>query len=169
MDPHRIAGRGAVARLREYVRVVTLRVQGAVVAPGRRVPVGHGEGMPMTDLEANKRTVTEFYELAFNGNEPEQAVEKYVGPEYIQHNPQASDGPEAFIGFVRAFPDASVDIRRVFADGDIVITHSLLKFTPDDRGTVAVDLFRLEDGKVVEHWDVLQPFPEESANQHPMF
>ncbi len=54
--------------------------------------------MPMADLETNKRTVVEFYELAFNGKEPEQAVEKYVGAEYIQHNPQAPDGPEAFIG-----------------------------------------------------------------------
>jgi predicted SnoaL-like aldol condensation-catalyzing enzyme len=123
----------------------------------------------MADLEKNKRTVVEFYELAFNGKQPEQAVERYVGSQYIQHNPQAPDGSEAFIGFVNAFPEANVDIRRVFADGDIVITHSLLKFTPDDRGTVAVDFFRLEDGKVVEHWDVLQPFPEDSANPHPMF
>ena len=123
----------------------------------------------MADLETNKRTVVEFYELAFNTNEPEQAVERYVGSRYIQHNPQAPDGPEAFVGFVRAFPEAHVDIRRVFAEGDIVVTHSLLKFTPDDRGTVAVDFFRLEDGKVVEHRDVLQPFPEESGNQHPMF
>lgn len=124
----------------------------------------------MANLEENKRTVVEFYELAFNGKQPEQAVEKYVGKEYIQHNPQAPDGTEAFIGFVKAFPEARVDIRRVIAEEDIVATHSLLKFTPDDAGTVAVDLFRLdEDGKVVEHWDVLQPFPEESANSHPMF
>ena len=123
----------------------------------------------MADLERNKRTVVEYYELAFNAKQPEQAVERYVGSRYIQHNPQAPDGTEAFIGFVKAFPEASVDIRRVFADGDIVVTHSLLKFTPDERGTVAVDFFRLEDGKVVEHWDVLQPFPEESANAHPMF
>lgn len=123
----------------------------------------------MADLERNKQMVVEFYELAFNGKQPEQAVEKYVGKEYIQHNPQAPDGPEAFIGFVKALPEASVDIRRVVAEGDIVVTHSLLKFTPDDRGTVAADLFRIEDGKVVEHWDVLQPFPEESANPHPMF
>jgi predicted SnoaL-like aldol condensation-catalyzing enzyme len=123
----------------------------------------------MADPDANKRTVVEFYELAFNGHEPEQAVKRYVGSRYIQHNPQAADGTEAFIGFVRAFPELSVDIRSVFADGDIVVTHSLVKFTADDRGTVAADFFRVEDGKVVEHWDVLQPFPEESANPHPMF
>lgn len=123
----------------------------------------------MADLEAHKRAVVEFYNLAFNDKQPEQAVERYVGPRYVQHNPQAPDGPEAFIGFVKGFPEAGVDIRRVIADGDIVVTHSLLKFTPDDRGTVAADFFRLEDGKIVEHWDVLQPFPEESQNDHPMF
>jgi predicted SnoaL-like aldol condensation-catalyzing enzyme len=124
----------------------------------------------MADLEANKQTVREFYELAFNGKKPEEAVERYVGSRYVQHNPQAPDGTEAFIGFVKAFPEASVDIRRIVAEGDIVVTHSMLRFSADDeRGTVAVDLFRVEDGKVVEHWDVLQPFPEESANDHPMF
>jgi predicted SnoaL-like aldol condensation-catalyzing enzyme len=123
----------------------------------------------MADLEQNKRTVVEYYELAFNGKEPEQAVEKYVGSRYIQHNPQAPDGPEAFIAFVRAFPELSVDIRRVMAEGDMVVTHSLVRFTTDDPGSVAADFFRLEDGKVVEHWDVLQPWPQESANPHPMF
>jgi predicted SnoaL-like aldol condensation-catalyzing enzyme len=123
----------------------------------------------MADLEQNKRAVVEFYELAFNGKEPEQAVERYVGSRYIQHNPQAPDGPEAFIAFVRAFPELSVDIRRVMAEDDMVVTHSLVKFTADDPGSVAADFFRLEDGKVVEHWDVLQPWPQESANPHPMF
>ena len=66
----------------------------------------------MADLEKNKRTVVEFYELAFNGKQPERAVEKYVGSQNIQHNPQAPDCPEAFIGFVKAFPEASVDILR---------------------------------------------------------
>ena len=123
----------------------------------------------MGDLEENKRMVVEYYELAFNEHKPEEAVEKYVGSRYIQHNPQAPDGTEAFIAFVKAFPEMSVDIRRVIAEGDLVVTHGVVKFTADDRGTVAVDFFRLEDGKVVEHWDVLQPWPEESANPHPMF
>jgi predicted SnoaL-like aldol condensation-catalyzing enzyme len=133
-----------------------------------RPPAGREE--PIMDLEANKRTVKEFYELAFNAKRPEEAVEKYVGSRYVQHNPQAPDGPEAFVGFVRAFPQISVDIRRVIAEGDIVVTHSVVRFTADDEhGTVAADFFRVEDGKIVEHWDVLQPFPEESANPHPMF
>lgn len=123
----------------------------------------------MADLERNKRTVVEYYELAFNDHSPEEAVEKHVGSEYIQHNPQAPDGAEAFVAFVNAFPEISVDIRRVIAEGDLVVTHGLVKFAADDPGTVAVDIFRLEDGKVVEHWDVLQPWPKESANPHPMF
>jgi len=125
----------------------------------------------MADLERNKRNVREYYELAFNEHRPKDAVERYLGDRYIQHNPQAPDGPEAFIGFVEAFPEATVDIRRIVAEGDIVVTHSLIRFNRDDeRGTVAVDFFRLtDDGKIVEHWDVLQPFPEESANDHPMF
>jgi predicted SnoaL-like aldol condensation-catalyzing enzyme len=125
----------------------------------------------MADLERNKRNVREYYELAFIEHRPKDAVERYLGDRYVQHNPQAPDGPEAFIGFVEAFPEANVDIRRIVAEGDIVVTHSLIRFSKDDeRGTVAVDLFRLtDDGKIVEHWDVLQPFPEESANDHPMF
>jgi len=124
----------------------------------------------MADIEANKRAVVEYYELAFNQHQPEEAVARYQGSEYIQHNPQAPDGPEAFIGFVHAFPQASVDIRTVIAEGDLVVTHSLIRFSDEDeRGTVAVDIFRLDDGKIVEHWDVLQPFPETSENDHPMF
>src|SRR3954453_19380209 len=124
------------------------------------------EGLQMSDVEANKRAVVSYYELAFNEHKPREAVEQYLGSEYIQHNPQAPDGPEAFIGFVEAFPEASIDIKRLVAEGDIVVPHGLIHFGKDDgRGTVAVDFFRLtEAGKIVEHWDVLQPFPEESAN-----
>lgn len=128
----------------------------------------------MSDLERNKKSVVEYYELAFNGKKPQEAVEKYVGSQYIQHNPQAADGPETFIqfvtGFAGQFPDLSVNIKRVLAEEDIVVTHGLIKTSPGDPGTVAADFFRLdEDGKIVEHWDVLQPFPETSANDHPMF
>jgi predicted SnoaL-like aldol condensation-catalyzing enzyme len=127
----------------------------------------------VSDPERNKRAVVEYYEMAFNDKQPQQAVERYVGSRYIQHNPQAPDGPEAFVAFVTAFagqfPELRIDIKRVVAEGDIVVTHGLIKTSPDDRGTVAADFFRLEDGKIVEHWDVLQPFPETSANDHPMF
>lgn len=124
-------------------------------------------------LEQNKESVLAYYDLAFNQKRPEEAVARYVGSTYIQHNPMAGDGPQPFIefvnGFAGQFPDLSVDIRRVIAEGDLVVTHSLLKTSPEDRGTAAVDIFRLEDGKVVEHWDVLQPVPETAANDNTMF
>ena len=127
----------------------------------------------MSDIERNKQNVVDYYELAFNDKQPELAVEKYLGPQYIQHNPQAPDGAEAFIGFVRGFagqfPELSIEIKRVVGEGDIVVTHGLIKTSAADPGMVAADFFRLENGKIVEHWDVLQAFPETSANDHPMF
>jgi predicted SnoaL-like aldol condensation-catalyzing enzyme len=127
----------------------------------------------MADAETNKQTVVAYYNLAFNDKQPEEAAAKYIGDRYIQHNPQAADGPEAFIGFVKGlaqqFPEASLEIKRVIAEGDLVVTHSLLRMAPDDRGMAVVDIFRLEDGKVVEHWDVLQPVPETAANDNTMF
>jgi predicted SnoaL-like aldol condensation-catalyzing enzyme len=127
----------------------------------------------MADLETNKRLVREFYELAFNEGKPQEAVERYVGDRYVQHNPMAADGPEAFVGFVTWFrsenPELSVDIKRLIAEGDLVVTHGLIRTSPEDRGTAAVDIFRVEGDKVVEHWDVLQPVPEESANGNTMF
>jgi len=125
----------------------------------------------MSDVEANKRAVVGYYELGFNEHKPREAVERYLGSEYIQHNPQAPDGPDAFIGFVEAFPEVHVDIRRVVGDGDVVVTHSLIKFSSqDERGTVAADFFRLDDdGKIVEHWDVLQIVPEVAKNPNTMF
>src|SRR5215210_4240500 len=126
----------------------------------------------MADPQKNKQTVLAFYNMAFNEKRRAEAVEKYGGSHYIQHNPQAPDGFEAFVefveGFTTQFPQLSVDFYRTVAEGDLVVTHSLLKTSPEDRGSAAADFFRLEDGKVVEHWDVLQPVPESAANDHPM-
>jgi predicted SnoaL-like aldol condensation-catalyzing enzyme len=127
----------------------------------------------MADPQKNKQTVLAYIETAFNDRRPAEAVEKYGGSHYIQHNPQVPDGFEAFIqfvtGFTTQFPQLSLDIKRAVAEGDLVVTHSLLKTSPEDRGTALADFFRLEDGKIVEHWDVLQPVPESAANDHPMF
>jgi predicted SnoaL-like aldol condensation-catalyzing enzyme len=129
----------------------------------------------MSDLERNKRVVIDYYQTAFNGD-PEKAVADHVGPRYIQHNPDAADGPEAFIGFVRwlrgEYPNLKLDIKRVIAEGDIVATHSHLDLEPghaDRPGRALADYFRLEDGKVVEHWDVIQDVPKRAANPNGMF
>jgi predicted SnoaL-like aldol condensation-catalyzing enzyme len=93
------------------------------------------------------------------GRRPREAVERFAGPVYIQHNPLFADGTDAFIAAVTAFteqnPQLHVDIRTVIAEGDRVLTHSLLTLSPADRGTVAADIFRLDRCRIVEHWDVV--------------
>jgi predicted SnoaL-like aldol condensation-catalyzing enzyme len=127
----------------------------------------------MSDLEHNKQTVIAFYTRAFNDQQPADAVAKYVGPEYIQHNPDTPSGTTAFVqsttDLIARFPQVSVEIKRVVAEGDLVVTHGLVKTAPEDRGTAGADLFRLRDGKIVEHWDVRQPVPETAANDNTMF
>jgi predicted SnoaL-like aldol condensation-catalyzing enzyme len=136
---------------------------------------GHGGRCPHgRQLEHNKATVVAYYTTAFNDQKPEEAVAKYGGPEYIQHNPQAADGFQAFIdfvnGFTAQFPQLHVDIKRVIAECDLVVTHSHLTLSPTDRGSAVADIFRLNrDGKIVEHWDVIQAVPETSANDNTMF
>ena len=125
-------------------------------------------------LERNKANVVGFYTLAFNEGKPAKAVKRYVGATYIQHNPFAADGPQAFIEFVSAFkaenPGLNVDIKRVVAECDLVVTHSHITVSPEDRGQAAADIFRLDErGKILEHWDVVQPVPETSANDNGMF
>ena len=123
-------------------------------------------------MEANKKAVVEFYDLAINKKDFEAAA-KFIGPRYTQHNPTAADGPEglkAFLGFLREkFPDYHSDIVRVFADGDYVILHVHNIPTPGARGNAIMDIFKLENGKVVEHWDVRQEVPENPRNNNTMF
>jgi len=121
---------------------------------------------------ASEFAVTEFYELAINQKDF-AAAEKYMGPHYIQHNPGAPDGKaglEQYIGYLRAnMPEYHSEIKRCFSEGEFVILHVHNKPTPDALGRAVVDIFRLEDGKVVEHWDVIQDIPENSRNDNTMF
>lgn len=122
--------------------------------------------------EANKRAVVEFYEKGLNQKDFE-AASKYFGPRYTQHNPNAADGPEGFKAFLQflkeKFPNSRSEIKRVFADGDYVIVHVHAVREPGTRGNAIIDIFKLENGKVVEHWDVVQPIPEKAANSNGMF
>ena len=122
--------------------------------------------------EANKKAVVEFYEKALNQKDFEAAA-AYFGHHYVQHNPNAPDGIEgfkAFLGFLREkFPQSKSEIKRVFAEGDYVILHVHAVRTPGERGSAIVDIFKLENGKIVEHWDVVQPIPEKAANSNGMF
>ncbi len=123
-------------------------------------------------MEQNKKVVLELYESAINQKDFEAAA-KFLGPRYVQHNPRAADGPEglkAFLAFLREkFPDYHSEIKRVFADGDYVILHVHNVPTLGARGNAIVDIFKLENGKVVEHWDVRQEIPEQAANSNTMF
>ncbi|MFQ5596820.1 MAG: ester cyclase [Nitrospiria bacterium] len=120
----------------------------------------------------NKKKVMAFYEKAINEKDFE-AASRYLGPRYIQHNPLASDGPEglkAFIAFLRRkYPNARSEIKRVFADGDFVILHIHSVLKPGTEGRAIVDIFKLEEGKIVEHWDVIQEIPPKKANPNGMF
>lgn len=122
--------------------------------------------------EANKKAVVEFYDRALNQKDFEAAA-PYFGPRYVQHNPNAPDGIEgfkAFLGFLREkFPQSHSEIKRVFVDGDYVILHVHAVRTPGERGSAIVDIFKLENGKIVEHWDVVQPIPGKTANSNGMF
>jgi len=122
--------------------------------------------------EANKKVVVEFYEKGLNQKDFEAAA-KYFGPRYTQHNPNAPDGPEGFKTFLQflkeKFPNSRSEIKRVFADGDYVILHVHAIREPGTRGNAIIDIFKLENGKIVEHWDVVQPIPEKAANSNGMF
>jgi predicted SnoaL-like aldol condensation-catalyzing enzyme len=146
-------------------RIIVLAA--ATLALGLAAPLAGAQ-----QLEANKKNVVEFYNQALNEKNFE-AASKYLGARYIQHNPVAADGPEGlkgFIGFLRdKFPNSRSEIKRVFAEGDHVIVHVHAVREPGTRGRAIIDIFRLENGKIVEHWDVAQDVPEKAANSNGMF
>ena len=120
-----------------------------------------------------RETVIRFLDLFYTQHKVRKAFMTYVDPGYIQHNPFAASGRDAAIAFLEPFaaahPDQSAEIRRIIADGDIVAAHVHVKWTKGERGAAVVDIFRVKDCKVVEHWDVFQPVPETSANANTMF
>jgi predicted SnoaL-like aldol condensation-catalyzing enzyme len=123
--------------------------------------------------EANRKVVTHFIDLFYTQHKVREAFETYVVPEYIQHNPIATDGRDAAINalepFFKSMPNLKHEVHRILVDGNLAAVHVKGTSGPSDRGFAVVDLFRLENGKIVEHWDVIQPVPEKSANSHPMF
>ncbi|HET6824818.1 MAG TPA: nuclear transport factor 2 family protein [Amnibacterium sp.] len=122
----------------------------------------------MTD---SRELMTDFARLFYTERDPRAAFARYVAPDYIQHNPGLPDGPEAAVeGLEPKFRagGARFEIQRILVDGDLAVVH-VKASRPGAPDTAVADFYRIEDGRIVEHWDVLQAVPASSANAHPMF
>jgi predicted SnoaL-like aldol condensation-catalyzing enzyme len=123
--------------------------------------------------QSAKEMVTAFYKMTFYDHKVAEAFKAHVGATYKQHNPLVPDGIEPSVAFLskrfETNPQAINEIKRVIADGDLVAVHVHSRLNDGDRGRAIVDIFRVENGKIVEHWDVIQPVPENAQNNNTMF
>jgi predicted SnoaL-like aldol condensation-catalyzing enzyme len=126
-----------------------------------------------SQTEKNKKIAVAFLNMIFNEHKVAEAFDLYSVPTYKQHNPLAKTGAKAAIEFLGPYlkgcAQCKTDIKRVIAEGDLVAIHNNPTSSAGDRGRAVVDIFRIENGKVVEHWDAVQDVPAQSANENTMF
>jgi predicted SnoaL-like aldol condensation-catalyzing enzyme len=117
--------------------------------------------------ETNLRLVLDMFEQVLSPMDS-SAVDRFISPSYIQHNQMAEpgrDGLKKFLDMIREqTPDAVHDIKRAFVDGDHVTVHYHVRRWPGDPGWAVIDIFRIEDGLIAEHWDVMQDVIEGGPN-----
>jgi len=124
------------------------------------------------ETEANRAVVTDFARLFYDERDVKDAFEKYVSTDYTQHNPNIPDGRDAAIAALAPMfsrEGASFDVKRIIVDGDMAVIHLHGRTDPATKGGAVADIFRLKDGKIVEHWDILQPIADKTINPHPYF
>ncbi len=129
--------------------------------------------MSSDKLQRNKENAKAFYSLMFNDDKPTEAIEKYAGAEYIQHNPHVPDGKKGFIEYFenisKKYPGKKVYFKREIAEDNYVVLHCYQTW-PGFPDYASIDIFRFDDdGKIVEHWDTLQTIPEKFAHDNGMF
>ena len=154
------------------MRVVVLVALAALLSGCASVDRSQAEASrTMVSTAANKKLVVDFYRTVFIEKRIIEGFERYVAPGYIQHNPLLQSGREAAVKFLtsRSSRESISDIKRVVAEGDLVVLHVHSRNNLGDRGRAVVDIFRVADGKIIEHWDVIQPVPDKSANTNTMF
>lgn len=146
--------------------------RGAFLLAGAAVLVLLGARPPLTETERNRAVITDFARLFYAEKQVRTAFERYVAADYIQHNPGIADGRAAAIAALEpkfSSPSARFAVKRILVDGEYAMIHLHARPDEQSRGGAVADIYRLRGGKVVEHWDVLQPIPAESKNPHPMF
>jgi len=169
--PHgiRLFPAATIATLAALSLAVPVATPAAAAVDVNAAPASSGHG---SDVEANKAMVTNFYVRLFNEDDL-SVIDANIGDVYIQHNPRLADGAEALRQFILArpprIPGSQNTIERVIGEGDLVLIHHHAVNVPGTPGTALMDVFRVSKGKIVEHWDVIQPVPAISANGNDMF
>ena len=122
--------------------------------------------------ERNRAIMTRFADILYRAKDVRRAFDDFVVPDYVQHNPGIADGRASAITSLEPLfstPGATFIVKRIVVDRDVAIIHLFGRGDPKTAGGAVADIYRLKDGKIVEHWDVIQPMPQSSKNPHPMF